>query len=94
MRLLNVRLTPDDARLVAALRQAGVPISRVVREAIRAEHGRRTGGRRRGEKPSAVVARIYAEHPDPPGQGHRRIDLRDRRAVRRAIARRLRQRRS
>jgi hypothetical protein len=92
MRLLNVRLTPDDARVVAALRRAGVPISRIVREAIRAEHGRQTAGPSSREKPSAVMARIYVEHPDPPGRKRRHIDLRDRRAVRRAVARGLRRR--
>ena len=92
MRLLNVRLTPDDARLVAALRRAGVPISRIVRAAIRTEHGRQTGGQSRSEKPSAVMARIYAEHPDPPGTARRPINLRDRHAVRRAVARGLRRR--
>jgi hypothetical protein len=93
MRLLNVRLSPDDARRVAALRRAGVPISRLVRDAIRAEHGRRAGGRGRGETAAQLVARIYTEHPDPPGLAPRRYDLRDRRAVRREITRRLRRQR-
>lgn len=92
MRLLNVRLSPEDARRVAALRRAGVAISQLVRDAIRAEHGRRAGGRGRRETASDVMRRIYAEHPDPPGLTRRSYDLRDRQAVRRELARRLRRR--
>lgn len=89
MKLLNVRLDADDTRRVSQLRQAGVEISRVVREAIRAEHGRRVG--RRGQpRPAEVMGAIYAAHPDPPGLPRRRYDMRDRRAARRAIARKLR----
>lgn len=89
MKLLNVRLDADDTRLVSQLRQAGVEISRVVREAIRAEHGRRVGRRGR-PRPAEVMAAIYAAHPDPPGLPRRRYDMRDRRAARRAIVRKLR----
>jgi hypothetical protein len=92
MRLLNVRLRPHDARLVAALRRAGVPISRLVRDAIRAEHERRTRAGARRQTPAQLMAQIYADHPDPPGARPRRYDLRDRRAVRREITRRLRRR--
>lgn len=89
MKLLNVRLDADDTRLVSQLRQAGVEISRVVREAIRAEHGRRVG--RGGQpRPAEVMAAIYAAHPDPPGLPRRRYDMRDRRAARRAIVTKLR----
>jgi len=89
MKLLNVRLDADDARLVSQLRQAGVEISGIVREAIRAEHGRRVGRRGR-PRPAEVMAAIYAAHPDPPGLPRRRYDMRDRRAARRAIVRKLR----
>jgi len=91
MKLLNVRLDEDDARKVARLRQAGVQISRVVREAIRAEHDRRRGTPRR---PAEIMAEIYAAHPDPPGLPARRVDLRDRKAVRRAVLARMRRRRA
>ncbi len=89
MKLLNVRLDADDARLVSQLRQAGVEISGIVREAIRAEHGRRVGRRGR-PRPAEVMAAIYAALPDPPGLPRRRYDMRDRRAARRAIVRKLR----
>jgi hypothetical protein len=46
VRLLNVRLGDDDARLVRILRDRGVSISTVVRNAIRAEAlHKRTGPR-------------------------------------------------
>lgn len=89
MKLLNVRLDSDDARLASELRRAGFPISRLVRDAIRAQHEQRIGKRGKRPRASDVMARIYAEHPDPPGVSRRRLDLRDRLAVRRAIARRL-----
>jgi post-segregation antitoxin (ccd killing protein) len=93
MKLLNVRLDGDDVRLAAQLRRAGVQISRIVRNAIRAEYDQRIGKRRERRRASDVMARIYAEHPDPPGSPRRRLDLRDRRAVRRAVAKRLGRRR-
>jgi hypothetical protein len=90
--LFNVRLDDDDARRAKELREAGVPIARIVRNAIRAEHEYRVTGRVRRQTPRKIMARIYAEHPDPPGTPKPRVDLRDRRAVRKAIVRRLRRR--
>ena len=89
MPLLNVRLTPEDARRAAALRKSGVPISRLVREAIRVEYDRRLPRRRASD----VMAEIYADHPDPPGLRPRQYDVTDRAAARRAIVKRLRRRR-
>jgi hypothetical protein len=91
--LLNVRLADDDARLAAELRGAGVAISRVVREAIRAEHTRRLGPRRRGRRPSEIVRGICAMFPDE-GEPSLGVDTRDRHAVRRHITGRLRSTRS
>jgi hypothetical protein len=39
------------------------------------------------------MARIYAEYPDPPHARRRRLDLNDRKAVRRVIAKHLSRRR-
>jgi post-segregation antitoxin (ccd killing protein) len=89
MKLLNVRLDGHDARLATDLRKAGVQISRLVRDAIRTEHEQRIGKRRKRPPARAIMARIYAEHPDPRGVPRRRVDLRDRKAVRRAITERL-----
>ena len=93
MKLLNVRLGPEDARLAAELRKHGVELSSVVREAIRTAYSaraRKGKGRRRA---SEIMAEIYAQIPDPPGLALPRYDLRDRRRVRRAITARLRRRR-
>lgn len=93
MKLLNVRLGPEDAHRAAVLRRDGIAVSRIVREAIRVAYERRAGERHRGRRASAVMAEIYREHPDAPGQPPAVRDLRDRRAVRRAIRARLARRR-
>jgi hypothetical protein len=89
MALLNVRLDADDARRVADLRRDGVQISQLVREAIRTEHELRSRRRGAGRDPVALIERIYADYPDTPDVRPRKYDLRNRRAVRRAIVRRL-----
>lgn len=94
MKLLNVRLAPEDARKVAQLREAGVPISRLVREAIRVAHEQQATRRAPRRRPSEIMAEIYGEHPDPRAGSRRTLDLRDRGKVRRAIRRRLRRRRA
>ena len=94
MPLLNVRLTTDDARRAAELRKTGVQISQIVRDVIRAEHDRRVGGRRARGRTDEILAEIYAAHPDPPGAPRRAFDLRERKAARREILRKLRRRRA
>jgi hypothetical protein len=94
MKLLNVRLDEEAARQAADLRRAGVKISRLVRDAIRTEHEQRLGARGKTRTVDEIMDRIYAEHPDPPEQPRRRLDLRDRRAVQRAIVGRFRRTRS
>lgn len=94
MTLLNVRLGPEDARMAARLREAGIPISRVVRDAIRAAHERHAVARGSRRRASAIMADIYRAYPDLPSQRWGRRDLRDRENVRRLIRRRLRRRSS
>jgi hypothetical protein len=89
MSLLNVRLSPDDARRAAALRKAGIQISEVVREAIRAEY-RRRGANAGVRRPSLIVKTILEALPDPPDMPRRTVDTTDRRAVQRHIAAKLR----
>lgn len=93
MPLLNVRLTPEDARRATALRECGVPISRLVREAIRAEYDRRLSRERPRRRASAVMAEIYAAHPDPPDLLPRDYDMGDRAAAQQAIVTILRRKR-
>ena len=82
--LLNVRLGPEEERMAAALRSAGVAISGVVRQALRAEYERRVGGKRK-LKGSQVVAAIIESLPDPPDLPARDFSSTDRRAVRRHV---------
>ncbi len=89
MALLNVRLTPADARLAAALREEGVQISTLVREAIRSEHARRLGVPGRRMKPSSVVADILRSLPEPPDLGPRELDTTDRHAVQQHVRAKL-----
>jgi hypothetical protein len=91
MRLLNVRLGPEDARMADELRKGGIQISGVVRDAIRTAHARHATAATPRSRPREVMARIYRECPDPPGPRAAR-DLRDRRGIRRSIRRRLRRR--
>jgi hypothetical protein len=91
--LVNVRLDAEDARRVAELRRAGVRISTIVRQAIRAEHEQRVGKRAGGRAAADILARIYADLPDTPDVKPRGYDLGDRRAVRAAVDKRARTRR-
>ncbi len=93
MPLLNVRLGPEDASKAAALRSAGVPISALVRGAIRSEYERRIGPGRGRRRPSEVVSEILERLPDEPAAGRRGFALTDRRAIRRHIRARLGRRR-
>src|SRR3989442_7906789 len=83
VKLLNVRLGPDDARMAARLREAGIPISRVVRAAIRAAHERHAAARVSRRPASEIMADIYREYPDPPNPPRGERDPRDRARVRR-----------
>ena len=94
MKLLNVRLGPEDSRIAAELRKHGVELSGVVRDALRAAYSARARKGRRRRRASEIMAEIYAQIPDPPGLAPPRYDPRDRRSVRRAITARLRRRRT
>ena len=90
MRLLNVRLDDDDARLVRRLRDRGISISTVVRNAIRAEAKNQLGA---APDVQALLQEMQTRFPEPPGTPPRpRIDTTDRRQVARAIRARLRRR--
>jgi hypothetical protein len=93
MKLLNVRLNPEDARMAEHLRRGGVAISAIVRDAIRAAYDRQVTGRRSGRRAKDIMADIYRQYPDPPNLPPREFDVHDRRSARRAILKRLQQRR-
>lgn len=88
-RLVNVRLDDKRVRKVETLRERGLSLSAVVREAIDARFAAldRPGSPRDA---GAIVGRIFDRYPDPPGQAPRRYDVHDRRAARTAILRKLR----
>lgn len=90
MKMLNIRLGPEDARRAAQLRRAGFAIAGLVRDALRAAYERHVAPRAWGRRPSEIMASIYRECPDPPELPHEKRDLSDRRRVRRIIRRRLR----
>jgi hypothetical protein len=88
MKLLNVRLSPEDASLLTSLRRQGIQISQLVRGAIRAAASR--GRNLTAPGVDRALTDIYAKHPDPPGQASLPVESRDRRAVREHVQRRLR----
>ena len=90
MKLLNVRLNAEDAKIAAQLRRDGVEISTLVREAIRAEYERRHRKNRKTRKPSEIMEEIIARHPTPPGTPPRDYNVHDRHQAREAILRKLR----
>lgn len=63
--MLNVRLGPEDQRIAVALRRAGIPVSSLVREALRAEFKRVHGKRTRSPR-SRIVELILEETPVGP----------------------------
>lgn len=94
MKLLNVRLAPNDARMAAHLKQQGVQLSSVVRDAIRAAYEQHARRRQRPRRLSALIEQIYLDVPDRGGPPRPRYNLSDRKSIRRVIVARLRRRRS
>jgi len=86
--LINVRLDAERLRKVRRLRERGVRLSDVVREAID-ERSRRFRPEP-GINVETVIRRIFEQHPDPPGLPPRAYDVHDRSAARQAILRKLR----
>jgi hypothetical protein len=88
-RLVNVRLDAERARKVRRLRERGVPLSTVVREAIddRFASLDRSATRR---DVKIIIARMFDKYPDPPDLPARGYDVHNRLAARRAILRKVR----
>ena len=86
---MNVRLDEERVRKVQALRERGVALSDVVREAI----DERFAALRQAESPPdvrAIVRGIFERYPDPVDLPPRDYDVHDRHAARAAILRKLR----
>jgi len=90
-RLVNVRLDEHRVRKARRLRETGIRLSDVVREAIDA---RFEAVERSVTAPdvSAAIARIHQQYPDPAGLPARSYDVHDRTTSRAAIVRRLKRR--
>ena len=86
-RLVNVRLDADRLRKARALRQRGVALSDVVREAIDERYGQEPSSSRTDAK--ALIRRLFDAHPDPPDLPARGYDVHDRASARRAIVQRI-----
>jgi hypothetical protein len=87
-RLINVRLDQERLRKVRKLKESGIALSDVVREAI----DRRFEALRELETPrnvEAIMTRLLEQYPDPPNLPPRTYDVADRRAARAAILRKL-----
>jgi hypothetical protein len=88
-RLVNVRLDEQHLRKARKLRDGGIPLSSLVRDAIDQEYERLV----ESSKPrdvQAVMQQIYERHPDPPGLPPREYNVHDRVAARNAVRRKLR----
>jgi|SRR5687767_13693487 hypothetical protein len=87
-KVFNVRLSPEDAKRVQALRKAGVALSSLVRSAIRAEH-ERLYPRPKWRSARELLERLYAEFPPPPPDATAPKRGSDRKSMQRAIRERL-----
>jgi hypothetical protein len=90
-KLVNVRLDADRLRKVRRLRERGVALSDLVREAIDHRFDRLDPAVE-SRQARATLDRILERHPDPPDLPPRDYDVHDRRQARIAIAERLRRR--
>lgn len=88
-RLLNVRLDQERVRRAQVLRERGVTLSDVVREAIDERYEALREDEARPDV-GTLLHRIFEEYPDPPDLPARTYDVADRRAARTAIKRTLR----
>ena len=87
-RLVNVRLDPKRVRKAQMLREHGIALSDVLRQAID-ERFEALRKRESDTDVAAVVRGILERHPDPADLPPRDYDVHDRRAARAAIRRRL-----
>ena len=86
--LINVRLDSERLRKVRTLRERGVRLSDVVREAIDERFLRLRLESEADVK--TLIRKIFEQYPDPPGLPARGYQVHDRGAARQAILRKLR----
>ena len=87
-RLVNVRL--DDRRLERArrLRARGIPLSKLVRDAIDREYEQALKTSRHLDV-EAIMNEIYQQYPDPPGLPPRNYEVRKRGEAKDAVLKKL-----
>lgn len=91
-RLVNVRLDEERLRKVRRLRETGVVLSNLVREAID-ERFEKLNGHGKPRDVRAIVRRIFEQYPDPPNLRPPTYNVHDRKEARQAVLRKLRKRR-
>jgi hypothetical protein len=84
---MNVRLDEQRSRKARALRENGVSLSEIVREAIDDRFEKLNVRGKRNAR--TIMASIFAEYPDPPGIQPRSYDVHDSRQARTAIRRKI-----
>ncbi|MGH9619616.1 MAG: hypothetical protein ACRD45_07915 [Bryobacteraceae bacterium] len=90
-RLVNVRLDEERLRKTRMLREQGLALSDVVREAIDERFERAVRSRKVSDT-EQIVRRIFEQYPDPAGLPSRGYDVQDRKAARAVIVAKLRHR--
>ncbi len=88
-RLVNVRLDEERLRKVHMLREEGLALSDVIREAIDEQFDRLNRSRKVRDVRN-IIQRIFEQHPDPAGLPPRAYNVHDRKAARTAIIEKLR----
>ena len=88
-RLVNVRLDEERLRKAQMLRESGVALSTLVRDAIDVRFEALAGSGHVRDLTS-VIQQIFEQHPDPPDLPARGYDVHDRHQARRAIIGKLR----
>ena len=83
-----MRLDEERLRKARMLRESGVTLSTLVRDAIDTRFEALVGSGHDRDL-TAVIEQIFEQHPDPPGLPARGYDVHDRRAARRAITGKL-----
>jgi hypothetical protein len=89
MKLVNFRLSDEDAAKVQVLREGGVRMSDLLRQAIRTAYVTRARPLPPPKEIRAILQKIQETYPDPPNLPPRGFDLRDRKAVSAHIAARI-----
>ena len=88
-RLVNVRLDEERLRKAHMLREQGLTLSDVIRQAID-ERFDQLNRSRKVHDVGSIIQRIFERHPDPAGLPPRAYNVQDRKAARTAILEKLR----